>query len=275
MTRYDFTQLDVFSDTPMMGNPLAVVHNATGLSDGDMARFANWTNLSETTFLLPPDRDGTDYKVRIFTPTGELPFAGHPTLGSCHAWLMAGGAPANPDIIQQDCAAGVITIRRDGPRLAFGAPPLIRSGPAEPEVWGLLSAGFGISPNDVEAVEWIDNGPGWCGVLLHDVKHLRAAKPNYPALNGIDFGLVAPAQTDADYDFELRAFTCGFEDPVTGSLNASVAQWLIGAGLAPPDYIAAQGLELGRNGRVHITREGNDIWVGGVTTPCIQGTLTL
>ncbi|MGI3170265.1 PhzF family phenazine biosynthesis protein [Pseudooceanicola sp. C21-150M6] len=274
MPDFAFSQLDVFASAPLRGNPLAVVHDATGLDDATMARIANWTNLSETTFLLPPAAPRADYSLRIFTPARELPFAGHPTLGSCAAWLAAGGEPGGETVIQH-CAAGLIPIRRDGTRLAFRAPPLVRSGPAGDEVRSVLPAALGLSDTDIEAVEWIDNGPGWCGVLLRDVATLKAIQPNYAGFAGHKFGLVAPAAAGAGYDFELRAFTGAYEDPVTGSLNASVAQWLIGAGIAPRDYIAAQGLELGRDGRVHITSDGPEVWVGGEVTPCIRGTLSL
>jgi PhzF family phenazine biosynthesis protein len=274
MATYPFSQLDVFSGTPLMGNPLAVVHNADSIPADQMQRFANWTNLSETTFLLRPEATEADYSLRIFTPKRQLPFAGHPTLGSCQAWLLAGGQPKS-ETIMQECGVGLVPIRRDGTRLAFRAPPLMRSGPAEEEIHNLLPGAFGIDAAAIEAVEWIDNGPGWCGVLLRDVETLRTAKPDYSLFPGHGFGLVAPAESGAGYDFELRAFTMAYEDPVTGSLNASVAQWLIGAGIAPPDYIAAQGLELGRNGRVHITSDGKEVWVGGEVTGCISGTLTL
>lgn len=273
MTRRPFTQLDVFSAVPLMGNPLAVVHRADGLSDAQMARFANWTNLSETTFLTEPP-EGADYAVRIFTPARELPFAGHPTLGSCHAWLAAGGHPKGGTIIQS-CAAGLIPIRRDGARLAFRAPPLVRSGPADDEVRARILAGTGLPPEAIEAVEWIDNGPGWCGALLRDVQALRSVTPDYARLGGLKLGLVAPAPSDAGWDFELRAFTSSYEDPVTGSLNASVGQWLMRTGVATGDYVAAQGAAIGRDGRVHVTRDGNEIWVGGDVTACIEGTVTI
>jgi PhzF family phenazine biosynthesis protein len=273
VTQYPFSQLDVFTAVPLRGNPLAVVHEAAALSEAQMAAFANWTNLSETTFLLPPG-EGADYAVRIFTPARELPFAGHPTLGSCQAWLNAGGTPRGETIVQH-CAAGLIPIRRDGPRLAFRAPPLVRSGPADEETRQRISAGTGIAPGALEAVEWIDNGPGWCGALLRDVETLRAVKPDYAALGGLNLGLVAPAGADDPYDFELRAFTSRYEDPVTGSLNASVGQWLLRTGVATGDYIAAQGMALGREGRVHVTRDGGEVWIGGEVATCITGTLAL
>ena len=273
MSQHPFTQLDVFSAVPLMGNPLAVVHDADGLSDAQMAQFANWTNLSETTFLLTPPR-GADYSVRIFTPERELPFAGHPTLGSCHAWLRAGGAPAG-DVIIQHCEAGQVPIRRDGARLSFRAPPLIKSGPADEDIRDRIVKGTGMKATKVEAVEWIDNGPGWCGALVSDVETLRAVQPDYAALGGLKLGLVAPAPAEADWDFELRAFTSRYEDPVTGSLNASVGQWLSKAGIAPDSYVAMQGAALGRDGRIFVSRDGDDIWVGGDVTPVISGEVHL
>lgn len=272
MPRHPFTQLDVFTAVPLKGNPLAVVHDADGLDPAVMARFANWTNLSETTFLLESP-DGANYAVRIFTPARELPFAGHPTLGTCHAWLLAGGQPKG-DTILQHCAAGLIPIRRDGDRLAFRAPPLIRSGEVDAADRARILAGTGIGEGDLMATEWIDNGPGWCGALLRDAETLRAIRPDYARLDGMKLGLVAPAPSDAAWDFELRAFTAGYEDPVTGSLNASVGQWLVRSGIATGDYLAAQGRELGRDGRIHVSRDGADIWVGGDVTACVQGTVT-
>lgn len=273
MARYRFTQLDVFSARPLGGNPLAVVHDAGGLDEAQMARLANWTNLSETTFLLPPP-EGTDYAVRIFTPARELPFAGHPTLGSCQAWLDAGGQPQG-DIILQHCAAGQVPIRRDGSRLAFRAPPLLRTGPAAEDTRAAACRALSLDGSQVAAAEWIDNGPGWLGLLLKDVEVLRAIVPDYAAFNGLKLGVVAPAGAGDPYQFELRAFTGAYEDPVTGSLNAGVAQWLIGAGIATGDYIAAQGHALGREGRIHITADGSDIWVGGEVAPRITGTLEI
>ena len=273
MSVHPFTQLDVFTAVPLLGNPLAVVHEADALDEAAMARFANWTNLSETTFLKTPPA-GADYALRIFTPARELPFAGHPTLGSCQAWLMAGGQPKGETILQH-CAAGVVPIRRDGARLAFRAPPLIRSGPAEEEVRERILAGTGLPAAALLAAEWIDNGPGWCGALLRDAEALRAVRPDYSRLAGLKLGLVAPAPAGADWDFELRAFTTGYEDPVTGSLNASVGQWLVRTGVVAGDYVAAQGAALGRDGRIYVTRDGDEIWVGGDVTPCISGQVTI
>lgn len=269
-----FAQVDVFSARPLKGNPVAVVLDGGGLSDRQMADLANWTNLSETTFLLPPSQAGADYRLRIFTPQAELPFAGHPTLGSCHAWLEAGGIPQGPEIVQE-CAAGLIRIRRNGSELAFAAPPLLRQGPVAPDLLARILPALGLQADQVAAAEWVDNGPGWLAILLHDRDRLLAVQPDYAALRDLEIGLVAPGDQQ-DADFELRAFMSeGSEDPVTGSLNASVAQWLIGKGLAPRNYTAAQDTVLGRAGRIRVTAEGETIWIGGQCRTCIRGQLTL
>jgi PhzF family phenazine biosynthesis protein len=273
-----FHQLDVFTAEPLRGNPLAVVHAAQGLSDARMAAFARWTNLSETTFLLPPTEPTADYRVRIFTPGGELPFAGHPTLGSCHAWLAAGGAPQDPGVVVQQCGVGLVRVRREGRRLAFAAPPLRRTGPIEPDLLDRIVRALGVSAADVLHHQWVDNGPGWCAVMLRSGAQVLAVKPDWAVLGDVKLGLVG-AQTDGqDTRFEVRAFVPGLgvpEDPVTGSLNAGLAQWLIGAGLAPEHYVAAQGAALGRAGRVHVQRVGVDIWIGGDVAGCIEGTVSL
>jgi PhzF family phenazine biosynthesis protein len=242
-----------------------------------MAAFANWTNLSETTFLLQPTSPEADYRVRIFTPSRELPFAGHPTLGSCHVWLATGGVPKAGAVVQ-DCAAGLIRIRRTGDRLAFAAPPLLRSGELAPAVLAQAAAGLGLTPGAIVASNWVDNGPGWLAVKLESRRAALAVRPDYARLAGSRVGVVAPwdpALDGTEVQFEVRAFTGGYEDPVTGSLNASLAQWLIAAGMAPPRYTASQGTVLGRAGRVQIEQDGADIWVGGVTTTCIAGTVAL
>jgi len=263
----------------MKGNPLAVVHSATGLSDSAMAAFARWTNLSETTFLLPPTDPSADYHLRIFTPAGELPFAGHPTLGSCHVWLAAGGVPKQANEVIQQCGVGLVRVRRHGPRLAFAAPPLIRTGPLEPELLARIVAGLGVSRQDVLHHQWVDNGPGWCAVMLRSADQVRAIKPDTATLGAIKLGLVGAHATGSPCLFELRALfpTPGglIEDPVTGSLNASVAQWLISAGLAPQSYVAAQGHALGRDGRVYVDQHGDTVWIGGDVVTCIDGWLTL
>jgi PhzF family phenazine biosynthesis protein len=281
-TARPFHQVDVFSAVPLQGNPLAVVHAAQGLSDAQMAAFARWTNLSETTFLLPPRSADADYHLRIFTPGGELPFAGHPTLGSCWAWLAAGGRPKQPGGVVQDCGVGLVLIRRGGAagqRLAFAAPPLRRSGPLDDTDLLQIAAGLGLQRSDIVAHAWCDNGPGWRAVMLRSAAQVLAVQPKAALLGDFKLGIVGPQPAGSECAFEVRALypmpTGLCEDPVTGSLNAGVAQWLIGAGLAPPQYVAAQGAVLGRAGRVHVQQDGADIWVGGDVVACVQGMVTL
>jgi PhzF family phenazine biosynthesis protein len=298
-----FSQVDVFTKTALLGNPLAVVHDATGLNAAAMQRFTNWTNLSEATFLAPPTDPAADYSVRIFCPGRELPFAGHPTLGSCHAWLQAGGQPKGAHIVQQ-CGVGLVRIKRedtpDGVRLSFAAPPLIRSGPLDDADVALLARGLGVRRDDIVAHAWCDNGPNWRGVMLRSAEQVRALKPDAAVLAGLDVGVVGPNTSattprgkigviapqassnegaDDATQFEVRAFFPGnngmAEDPVTGSLNAGLAQWLIGAGLAPKTYIAAQGTQLGRAGRVFVEHDGSDVWIGGHSITVMHGTVQL
>jgi PhzF family phenazine biosynthesis protein len=272
-----FHQVDVFADRPLAGNPLAVVHAAAGLPEATMAAFARWTNLSETTFLLPPSDPGADYRVRIWTPFGELPFAGHPTLGSCWAWLAAGGTPREPGVVVQQCGVGLVRVRRDGSRLAFAAPPLRRGGPLEPELLARIVGALGLVDSEVRQHQWVDNGPGWCALMLGSAARVLALRPDWTALGDVELGVVGPHEAGHDARFEVRAF-CGsgdLEDPVTGSLNASLAQWMIGAGLAPPSYVAAQGTALGRAGRVHVGTEGGTVWIGGDVTPLVDGEVSL
>ncbi|MGI6244529.1 MAG: PhzF family phenazine biosynthesis protein [Pseudochelatococcus sp.] len=278
MTRFSFHQVDVFTAQPTSGNPLAVVGGADGLSESQMAAFARWTNLSETTFLLRPEDERADYRVRIFTPFGELPFAGHPTLGSCHVWLAAGGVPKGAEIVQE-CAVGPVRIRRDAGRLFFAAPPLKRAGPAADEERAQAAAALGLAAEAVVAAHWVDNGPGWLALLLRSRADVLAVDPDFAALGDGKIGIVGPwdgARDGAEAQFEVRAFFGpGIEDPVTGSLNAGLAQWLIGAGLAPARYVASQGTALGRRGRVHVLKDGADIWIGGDVAPCVEGTVIL
>jgi PhzF family phenazine biosynthesis protein len=273
----DFRQVDVFTTEPYRGNPVAVVLSAEGLSDEGMQRFAHWTNLSETTFVLPPTDAGADYRVRIFTPVAELPFAGHPTLGTCHAWLEAGGTPAAGDAIVQECAAGLVSIRRTPDGLGFAAPPLIRSGPVDEDELAHVAATLDLDRGAIVAAEWADNGPGWVALLLESAEAVLAVNPG---LVDHDVGLVGPHPAGADTAFELRAFFpkdgATIEDPVTGSLNASVAQWLLRTGRATAPYVAAQGTALGRAGRVHISADdGGAVWVAGGTVTCVSGTVEL
>lgn len=273
---HDFRQVDVFSSEPLRGNPVAVVHGADNLSDDQMATFARWTNLSETTFLLAPTVDEADYRLRIFTPGGELPFAGHPTLGSAHAWLEAGGVPAGDDLVQE-CDAGLVTIRR-GDVLAFAAPPLRRSGPADEDTVAAIARALRISASEVVAAEWVDNGPGWVAALLRDADAVLALEPDFVAMADLDLGVVGLHPGDGEVAIEVRGFAPELavpEDPVTGSLNAGIAQWLIGNGTLPPSYVAAQGTCLGRAGRVHVERQGATTWIGGETRTTITGRVAL
>jgi PhzF family phenazine biosynthesis protein len=274
-----FHQVDVFSARPLQGNPLAVIHGAEGLSDAQMAAMARWTHLSETTFLLPPTDPAADYRVRIFTPVGELPFAGHPTLGSCWAWLAAGGAPKTADRVVQQCGVGLVAVRRDGARLAFAAPPLRRSGPLDDDLQACIAAGLGLQADEIVRHAWVDNGPGWCAVMLGSAARVLAVQPDWALLGDLKLGLVGPQPAGADTAIEVRALFGsggqGFEDPVTGSLNASIAQWLIGEGVLPRAYVAAQGQALQRAGRVHVACVDGEVWVGGDVTPVIDGVVSL
>lgn len=276
MSSFRFTQVNVFSADPLGGNPLAVVHAADALSETQMAAFARWTNLSETTFLLSPSDPGADYAVRIFTPGGELPFAGHPTLGSCHAWLAAGGQPRQPGRIVQQCGVGLVSVRSDGPHLAFMAPPLLRTGGLEPEVLSRITQTLGVQPSAIVHHEWVDNGPGWCAVMLSSASQVLSLKPDWSALGPLKLGVIGPHDPGHDAAFEVRAFISGgYEDPVTGSLNAGLAQWLIGRGLAPRSYVASQGTALQRVGRVHLCQADGQVWVGGEVVEVIRGEVTL
>ena len=272
-----FDQVDVFTDELLLGNPVAVVHGADALTDEQMAAFARWTNLSETTFLLTPSDPGADYRLRIFTPVRELPFAGHPTLGSARAWLERGGVPRRSGELVQQCGAGLVRVRRDAARLAFAAPPLARTGPVEASDLARVVDALGIAPADVLDAQWVDNGPGWLAVRLADVDRVLALDPDLARMRPFKVGVVGPHPPGADVDFEVRAFSSetGREDPVTGSLNAGLAQWLIAAGVAPPRYVAAQGTRLGRRGRLHVQQLGDDIWVGGDTAVGISGTVAV
>lgn len=274
--RKRFSQVNVFSAEPLGGNPLAVVHDAQGMSEGEMATLARWTNLSETTFLLSPSDAGADYRVRIFTPGGELPFAGHPTLGSCHAWLAAGGKPRSAGLVVQQCGVGLVRLRR-GKQLAFAAPPLRRTGPLEPDVLARIEKALALPSPHVVRHQWVDNGPGWCAVMLRSAREVLALQPDWAALGPLKLGVIGPHDAGHDAAFEVRAFIGAgrYEDPVTGSLNASLAQWLFSSGLARSPYVAAQGTALQRAGRVYLRKDGDDVWIGGDVVDVIQGELTL
>jgi len=275
---FAFTQVDVFTDRPLLGNPLAVVHGADALDEARMRAFAKWTNLSETSFLLAPTDLKADYRVRIFTPGGELPFAGHPTLGSCHAWLERGGMPKMAGRVVQQCAVGLVDIRSEEGRTAFAAPPL-RMEAVEPGLLTEVLSALGLEARDVIASQWLDNGPRWLGLLLRDAARVLAVAPDHAALKRLaKVGVIGAHPPGSECAFELRAFASMVgidEDPVTGSLNAGVAEWLIGSGRAPERYLAAQGAKLGRAGRVHVSREGGRYWIGGSSVSCIRGEVGL
>jgi len=266
-------QVDVFTAEPYRGNPVAVVLDGAGLSTGQMQRFAHWMNLSETTFVLPPSDPGADYQVRIFTPAAELPFAGHPTLGTCHAWLAAGGTPRQEGTVVQQCGAGLVTLRQTGNGLAFAAPPVLRDGPVEEELLSRITSMLGIGRADIVDASWADNGPGWVAVLLASAAAVLAVKPG---IVDIDLGLVGHYPPGSPQAFEVRAFFpkdgATTEDPATGSLNAALAPWLLGTGRAQAPYVVSQGTALGRAGRVHVSRDdAGTIWVAGGTVTCVRG----
>ena len=267
----------MFTKTPYTGNPVAVVHDADGLSTEQMQRFANWMNFSETTFVLPPRSREADYRVRIFTPVLELPFAGHPTLGTCHAWLEAGGGQRNPAAVVQECDAGLVAVRQTRDGLAFAAPPLVREGPVDELTIELICDLLRLDRSEVVDAQWVDNGPGWVAVLLDSAQKVLDLHPGYAEL---DLGVVGPHPAGSAEAFEVRAFFpkdgALVEDPVTGSLNASLAGWLIDSGRVNAPYVVVQGTALGRSGRVHISPDDDGtIWVGGGTVTCVSGQVAL
>jgi PhzF family phenazine biosynthesis protein len=307
MPQRAYQQVDVFTDTAFLGNPLAVVLDGTGLSDAQMQSFAAWTQLSETTFVLPPTSagaaGGADYRVRIFTPGAELPFAGHPTLGTAHAWLKAGHTPRQAGVLVQECGVGLVTLKQLGERWAFAAPPLKRSDISTEDLAPVLAA-LGLDASEVIAAQHLNNGPHWLGLLVHDVDTLLDLTPDHAALKKLgtkvgvaakrqapDGGLIRRANREArafapsgrmahdPTDLEVRAFAAPVgiaEDPVTGSLNASLAQWLMAAGHMPIAYSARQGTVLGRAGQVFLSQDQQlQVWVGGDVVGCIQGTVNL
>lgn len=272
-----FHQLDVFSGEHFLGNPLAVVHEADELSWTQMTAFARWTNLSETTFLMKPTSAEADYRVRIFTPRSELPFAGHPTLGSACAWLAAGGQPRRSGELVQECGVGLVRVRLNGNRFAFAAPPLQRSGLLDEQLLMTIAAGLGIARADILAHQWVDNGPGWCAVMLRSAEQVLGLQPDMAILRDLKLGVIGPQPAGHDALFEVRAFVPGLgvpEDPVTGSLNAGIAIWLIRTGQAPSVYTVAQGTALNRHGRVHVERVGETFWIGGDVAVRIAGEIT-
>ncbi|WP_062317813.1 PhzF family phenazine biosynthesis protein [Demequina maris] len=280
MTTHPFRQVDVFGSGPFTGNPVAVVLDADGLTDADMARIARWTNLSETTFVLPPTDPAADYRVRIFTVAEELPFAGHPTLGTARAWLDAGGVPRDTGALVQECGVGLVPIRVDGDRFAFAAPALRRSGPVSDADLDEACARLRLRRDEIVDAAWVDNGPGWMGLLLADADRVLAVAPDVGARSERGFyGVAGPAAGRADgVAIEVRAFmydagTPMAEDPVTGSLNASLAQWLTAAGVLRAPYTAAQGTAIGRAGRIAVEAADGELWIGGATEVAISGTI--
>jgi PhzF family phenazine biosynthesis protein len=275
--RRAFAQVDVFTTVACLGNPVAVVLDGAGLDTEDMQRFARWTNLSETTFVLQPTTADADYRVRIFTPATELPFAGHPTLGTCHAWLASGRVGRVRDVVVQECGAGLVTVRRGAEALAFAAPPLVRSGPVDEPLVRRMADALRVGRSEIIDAQWVDNGPGWVAALLESAEAVLALRPGDV---DFDLGVVGPYPEGSPEAFEVRAFVpadgATVEDPVTGSLNASLAEWLLRTGRATTPYTASQGTALGRSGRVHITRDDTGtIWTGGGTVSCVVGHVDL
>ena len=276
--RRAFAQVDVFASSPYQGNPVAVVLDGDGLPDEAMQQLAAWTNLSETTFVQPAGTPEADYRLRIFTPRGELPFAGHPTLGSAHAWLEAGGVPARPGVVVQECGVGLVQLRRTGDRLGFRAPPLSRQGPLDEALLGRIARGLGLAREDLLDHSVVDNGPGWVAVQLPSAQHVLDLEPDHAHLGDLMLGVFGSYPDGAPHLIEVRAFAAPAgirEDPVTGSLNAGLAQWRMAAGRAPSTYTAGQGTRVGRRGEVTLHAQDGDVWVSGACTTCIRGTVDL
>ncbi|MEN5203152.1 PhzF family phenazine biosynthesis protein [Stenotrophomonas sp. TWI700] len=279
LTRRAFAQVNVFSSDPVLGNPVAVVLAADGLSEHRMAAFARWTNLSETTFILPPTDPRADYRLRIFTTLEEMPFAGHPTLGSCHAWLESGGRPSGEDVVQE-CGIGLVRIRRKDGRLSFQAPPLLRDSVLDADLLARVVTGLALQQEEVMDARWVDNGGGWLAVRLRSRASVLAARPAFEQLAGLKIGVFGPweAGSSEDVQFESRAFIAGDgvpEDPATGSLNAGIARWLRNEEYPATRYVISQGTALGRAGRIHVECSGNEVWIGGECATCITGTAVL
>lgn len=274
----NYSEIDVFSPTPYLGNPVAVVHDSEGLTGQEMQRFAKWTNLAETTFLLQPKDPGADYRLRIFSANQEFPFAGHPTLGSAFAWLEAGGVPKREGIIVQECGAGLVTVRVDQHRLAFAAPPLTRFEPLSQVELHQVAVALGIPRGHILDASWLVNGPEWMGIRLSSAQEVLDLDPDPANLGSLCIGVVGAHEPGHEAQFEVRAFLGGdpvWEDPVTGSLNAGLAHWMTRSGIAQQNYTAAQGTAIGYQGRVHVSVENDTIWVGGDVTSCVRGEVNL
>ncbi len=291
MTERPFRTIDVFaSASPTSGNPLAVVLGAEGLTTAQMAAFSAWTNLSECTFVLPPTGPDADYRVRIFSLTTELPFAGHPTLGTARAWLDAGGTPRTPGVVVQECGVGLVPVEirsqvnESGAAeelLAFAAPPLRRSGKVADDELARTLAILGVAPHDVVAASWIDNGPGWLGLLLKSAAAVTALEPDLSHRESqVAIGVAGRYPEGGDAQLEVRAFFNDApgplrEDPVTGSLNASLAQWLLRDGLIGAPYVARQGRATGADGYAFLSEDDGQVWVGGRAVVTVRGAVTL
>ncbi|MFF4828352.1 PhzF family phenazine biosynthesis protein [Streptomyces sp. NPDC001312] len=274
-----FAQVDVFSTVPYRGNPVAVVLDGTDLTDEEMQRLARWTNLSETTFVLLPTAPEADYRLRIFTPQGELPFAGHPTLGSARAWLDGGGTPKQADRIVQECAAGLLTVRHGKGTLSFAAPPRVRDGALDDTYLNQIVAAFGITRDQVVAHQWVDNGPGWAVLQLRTAEEVLALEPDLSLIPAAMVGAIGAYPEGSGHNFEMRTFAPGAgvpEDPACGSMNAAVGQWLTANGAAPSTYRVSQGTRLGRAASIEITADADGtVWVTGAATVCIRGTISV
>lgn len=274
----EFAQVDVFGAKPYFGNPVAVVLDGDGISDADMAQFAAWTNLSETTFVLPATSTAADYRLRIFTPGAEIPFAGHPTLGSAHAWLEAGGVPKRGDIVVQECGLGLVELLRTDDLVSFKAPPRVRTGSIEEDHLERIARALRIDRASIVAHQWVDNGPGWAAVQLGSARDVLDLEPDDALMGDLMVGVVGAHPEGSPEQFEVRAFAAPVgvrEDPVTGSLNAGVAQWLIASGTAPTSYRASQGARVGRQGVITVRQQDGDIWIGGACVTSISGIVNL
>ncbi|WP_309602806.1 PhzF family phenazine biosynthesis protein [Sphingomonas sp.] len=275
----DFCLVDVFGTGRFSGNPLPVLFDADDLSDAEMQRITRWFGFSETAFLVTPTEEAADYRVRIFTLDRELPFAGHPTLGACHAWRSHGGTAKGGTIVQQ-CGAGLIEIRTTEGTLAFAAPPLIRSGPVDEAEVVEIATFLGIERGSIVDSQWVDNGPGWVAVLLASAADALAINPPASAARRFEVGVVGP-HSSGGAAYEVRSLFSDhrgaiIEDPITGSLNASLAQWLIASGRFTPPYVARQGTALGRDGRIMIDcDDAGQIWIGGQTMTIASGTVEI
>lgn len=275
-----FIQCDVFSPVPTQGNALAVVVEAEGLSDAVFKRFAAWTNLAETTFLLPPADPAADYKVRIFTPSREMPFAGHPTLGSCAAWLHSGGVPKEDGVVRQECGVGIVDIDISGEQFAFAAPPTTSASLPEAQRGAILEA-LDIAADDVLHAATLDNGPVWQVLHLKSAERVLAvdaSRVKWPAFDAIGLIGAHPAGAECEYEVRMLAPSSGMsEDPITGSLNAAIACWMQAEDRLPQPVTVAQGTKIDRHGRVAIRPQGDGgrILIGGDTHVVVDGTVIL